>query len=380
MKKNIFITTLIILLISCGGTGISDKKGNMDWKIFRGDPELSGYTEIRLPEKPVLLWTFKSETRTVSSPIVNNGTTYWSDRRGRVLGVDINGNQVFKFDMQTAVEATPMIYDTMLYIGRIDGFLYAISLSRQEMIWKYETMGQISASPNIVDFAGRKAIVFGTYDNYLYIVDANKGTLINRFESGYYINGAVALHNKNVIFGGCDGWLRIIDCETGISADSLELENYIPASPAIKGDFCYVGDHSGNIYEIQLKKGKVIHNQKIVNVKNDTGTFTSVPVVCPKNIYYLFDRYIYSINRKDRTENWKYMLKGNVGESSPVVCLDKIIVCTKTGIVSILDAEKGNLLWEYDTGEQIVGSPAVIKDHFFILTAKGTLFCFGNKK
>ena len=380
MKKNIFIPTLIILLLSCGGTGVSDRKGNMDWKIFRGDPELSGYTEIRLPEKPVLLWTFKSETRTVSSPIVNNGTTYWSDRRGRVLGVDINGNQVFKFDMQTAVEATPMIYDTMLYIGRIDGFLYAISLSRQEMIWKYETMGQISASPNIVDFAGRKAIVFGTYDNYLYIVDANKGTLINRFESGYYINGAVALHNKNVIFGGCDGWLRIIDCETGISADSLELENYIPASPAIKGDFCYVGDHSGNIYEIQLKNGKVIHNQKIVTVKNDTGTFTSVPVVCPKNLYYLFDRYIYSINRKDRKENWKYMLKGNVGESSPVVCHDKIIVCTKTGIVSILDAEKGDLLWEYDTGEQIVGSPAVIKDHFFILTAKGTLFCFGNKK
>ena len=72
------------------------------------------------------------------------------------------------------------------------------------------------------------------------------------------------------------------------------------------------------------------------------------------------------------------MLKGNVGESSPVVCKDKIIACTKTGIISILDTENGNLLWEYDTGEQIVGSPAVIKDHFFVLTTKGTLFCFGK--
>ena len=71
------------------------------------------------------------------------------------------------------------------------------------------------------------------------------------------------------------------------------------------------------------------------------------------------------------------MLKGNVGESSPVVCDNKIIVCTKTGIISILNAEKGELLWEYDTGEQIVGSPAIIKDHFMILTTKGTLFCFG---
>ncbi len=73
------------------------------------------------------------------------------------------------------------------------------------------------------------------------------------------------------------------------------------------------------------------------------------------------------------------MLKGNVGESSPVVCLDKVIVCTKTGIVSILNAGNGKPEWEYDTGEQIVGSPAVIKGYFLILTAKGTLLCFGNK-
>ena len=90
------------------------------------------------------------------------------------------------------------------------------------------------------------------------------------------------------------------------------------------------------------------------------------------------DRYLYSIDRIDGTIKWKYMLKGKVGESSPVVCFDKVIVCTKTGIVSILDTESGDLKWEYDTGEQIVGSPAVIKDHFFILTAKGTLFCFGK--
>ncbi|MDR1896556.1 MAG: hypothetical protein LBR10_07190 [Prevotellaceae bacterium] len=36
------------------------------------------------------------------------------------------------------------------------------------------------------------------------------------------------------------------------------------------------------------------------------------------------------------------------------------------------------MLWEFDTGEQIVASPAIIKNHFYILTAKGTLFCFGS--
>ena len=79
-------------------------------------------------------------------------------------------------------------------------------------------------------------------------------------------------------------------------------------------------------------------------------------------------------------EVWRYLLKGQVGESSPVVCDGKVLICTKTGIVSILDAATGELLWEYDTGEQIIGSPAVIKDHFLVLSSKGTLFCFGKGK
>ena len=40
------------------------------------------------------------------------------------------------------------------------------------------------------------------------------------------------------------------------------------------------------------------------------------------------------------------MLKGKVGESSPVVCFDKVIVCTKTGIV--LDSGYGE--WGFEMG------------------------------
>jgi outer membrane protein assembly factor BamB len=89
------------------------------------------------------------------------------------------------------------------------------------------------------------------------------------------------------------------------------------------------------------------------------------------------DRHLYAIDRTSGAIRWRYLQKGNSGESSPVVCRDKVISCSRTGIVSILDAANGTLLWEYDTGEQITTSPAVIQNHFYILTAKGTLFCFG---
>ncbi|MBR3015213.1 MAG: PQQ-binding-like beta-propeller repeat protein [Bacteroidaceae bacterium] len=377
--KRWFIYGLVLLLCSCTGNGDVGYNTATDWPFYRADASMSGYTSLSLPEKPTLLWTFKDGVRTVSSPIVYEGVTYWVNRRGHVFGVNLTGEKVFDYDMKTSVEATPIIHDGVLYIGRIDGILEAIDLQRADTLWTFETLGQISATPNLVDFQGQKAVVFGSYDNYMYVVDQVSGKELNHFESGYYINGAVAIWQNHVLFGGCDAWLRLIDCQSGAQTDSLEVQAYIPASPAIKGGYAYVADYAGDVYELQLKNGKINAHKMLVEATSADGSLTSVPAVSDDAVFVLPDgRHIVAISRESGKELWKYMLKGNTGDSSPLVCDDKVIVCTSTGIVSILDAKDGTLKWEYDTGEQILGSPAVIKDHFFILTTKGTLLCFGE--
>ena len=374
-------TIILLLLVFCGcTTNPTDSSSAGNWQFYRGDAAMSGYTDVRLPEKPTIKWTYKSDLRTSSSPLVYHGTVFWSDKRGRIQGVDSQGNLCFTYAFETAVEATPFIEDSVLYIGRVDGYMSALSLATQDTLWNFETWGQISAAPNIVDCEGRKALVFGSYDNFLYCLDIRDGKEINRIESGYYINGAVAQWNNHVIFGGCDAWIRIVDCRNGMQTDSLETEEYIPASPAISGDNCYIADYAGNVYELYLKNGKFEQHRKIVESTSESGSFVSVPAVTDKMLFIVSsDRYMYAINRADGAVNWKYLLKGNTGESSPVICHDRIIVCTKTGIISILDAKTGSLLWEYDTGEQIKASPAIIQGHFYILTERGTLFCFGDE-
>jgi len=380
MKILIKFIVLFLLLSACKNKTDKSDAVPENWSIFRGDASLSGYTNTSLPDKPALLWSFKSDAYTKSSPVICNSVAYWSSRRGRIFGVNTEGKQVFDYPMETAVDATPMIHDSVLYIGRIDGCLYAISLAKQDTLWTFETQGQIVASPNRISFDSKNAIIVGSYDNYLYCLDSREGSLINRFESGYYINGAVAQTDNFVVYGGCDGWIRVVDCIAGIQTDSLDTEIYIPASPAISNDYCYIADHSGNVYEIKLEDGKIVFSKKIIESKDEDSNFVSVPAVSDKMLYVVSDdRNMYAINRKDGATAWKYLLKGNTGESSPVICNDKLLVCTKTGIVSIHEAKTGELLWEYDIGEQIIASPAVIDGHFYILTFKGTLFCFGSK-
>jgi outer membrane protein assembly factor BamB len=365
-------------MFACGesGSDISGKSG--DWKIFRGDAGLRGYSNAKLPEKPQLLWTYKSESRTSSSPVIYNQTVYWSDKRGKILGVDFHGEKLFEYDFATAVEASPMISDSILYIGRIDGFLSALSLSLKDTLWNFETLGQISASPNIGIFEGREAVVFGSYDNYLYCIDKATGALINNFESGYYINGAVAVMQHYFISGGCDAWLKVIDGENGAVTDSLLLDTYIPASPAIDDKNCYIADHSGNVYAFEIERGKIVNSRKMITSTESDGSFVSVPALSKSTLYILSDdRNLYAIDRKTGEIRWKYLQKGNSGESSPLICRDKVISCSRTGVVSVLDADAGELLFEYDTGEQITASPAVSGGCFYILTTKGTLFCFG---
>jgi outer membrane protein assembly factor BamB len=358
-----------------------DEDDASSWTLFRGDPGLSGYTNAKLPAKPVLLWTYKSDSRTSSSPVVYRQTAYWCDKRGHVYGIDKDGTLCFDYDFRTAVEATPMIRDSVLYIGRIDGFMTALSLAGGDTLWNFETMGQISASPNTGVYEGRQAVVFGSYDNYLYCVDRKTGDELSRFESGYYINGAVALLQNCFISGGCDAWLRIVNGTTGKLSDSLKLDTYIPASPAIDGNSAYIADHSGNVYEIVLQDGKIASSRKTVKATGENESFVSVPALSATTLYLLSgDRHLYALDRKTGDVRWKYLQKGASGESSPVVCRDKVISCSKNGIVTLLDADKGTPLWEYDAGEQITASPAVIDKRFYILTTKGTLFCFGEKK
>ena len=382
---------LLMLLWGCQGPSrrMSGTPGEdvarQEWTSFRGDVSLSGYATCRLPDSPTLLWEHRHGVRTVASPIVSKGIVWLCDKHGHLVGLNAEGTPTHSFNLNADVEASFVMVDSVLYVGQIDGLIRALVLPECTELWHYATEGQILASPTFVDAhmgegTSDTFLLVGSYDNNMYTLDARTGTLAHSYPTGYYINGAAACwQGAYALFGGCDAWLRISDIRSGLLTDSLRLDAYIPSSPVVSGDCAYVADYQGNVYEIQLADdGHISEHRKICDAGDSEGGMISMPTVTADAVYLLADgRYLACLDRTDGHVRWRQMLRGDVGESSPLAVGDRVLVCTKTGIVSIYDAASGRLLWEYETGEQIVSSPAVVASRFYILTARGTLLCFG---
>lgn len=386
---SLLLLVLVSLLSSCAAVQEFSEgdKNQRDWPIFRGTPSLCGYTSCALPDVPHLLWSRTTQSRTVASPIVFNNIVYTLNRKGQLRGYTTQGDSCAYYDFQTPIEASFIASDTVLYFGRIDGYVTALSIQRVpgsdssarrlKPLWQYETLGQISGSPNLV---GNNLLV-GSYDNSMYTFNALSGRKTGQFETGYYINGTAAVSHRYMMFGGCDSWVRVVDTVTGEKTDSLELGSYVPASPAILDDIACACDYNGNVHEMTLHQGKITSHRRLLssddNNEGQDGGVVSMPTLTQDAVYILSgDRYITCIDRQSAQVRWKRMLRGITGECSPLVAQDKVLVCTKDGHVSILSTQDGTELWHYETGEQIIASPAIISDRFFILTSRGTLLCF----
>lgn len=379
---------LMVALTACEGAGGGSRDDEMsaEWPIFRGSPSLCGYTDCALPETPTLLWSTTTQTRTVSSPIVHHSKVYMLNRKGELRGYTLEGDSCAYYDLGTPVEASFLACDSVLYVGRIDGFVSALGITETESssdsiqpLWEFETLGQISGSPNMVG----DNLLIGSYDNCMYTVQARTGQKMGQTETGYYINGAAAVWDGYMIFGGCDAWVRVACIATGEVTDSLQLDSYMPGSPAILGGTACVCDYNGNVYELSLDKGRITDHKKLfaADTSNEgwDGGVVSMPALTATDVYiFTDDRHLSCIDRFSGQVRWRKMLRGMAGECAPLVARDKVLVCTKDGHVSILDTKEGNELWHFEAGEQIVASPAIVRGRFFVQTTRGTLFCFVN--
>lgn len=370
--NRIFSTTLI--LVMCTLSGMS-QTGNTNWDMYRGSSDLSGRTDTPIPSDPKLLWSLKTNCRSVSSPVINNGTIYFGNNDGTLYAVSSTGKIVWKFEAGTSIEAAPVIIDNKVIFGSLDGDLRALSASTGELLWQYETENQIVGSVNIWKDNNESLIIVGSYDYCLHCINPKTGKQVWKLETNDFIHGTPAIIRNKIVFGGCDGLLRIVEPFSGREERFADLGVYIASSPALSGGQAFVGSYEGKFYAINLQTMTIDWE---TSARDEYSVIKATPAInrC-RVVVGSEDKYLYCYTIADGEKMWEFRTGGRI-TGSAVISGDNVLFGSRDGIIYLLSLESGVKRWSFDTGKPITSSPAVTDKMFCILTEDGRLLAFGN--
>lgn len=127
------------------------------------------------------MWRVHTGPTGTSSPAVANGLVYIGALDGTLFAIDIATHAVrWTFKAKGAIESSPLAQGDAIYVGSDDGSVYAVDAASGAKRWAYKTGAGVSSSPVL---AG-SVLYIGSQDGSVYALDPQHGTLVRKYKTG----------------------------------------------------------------------------------------------------------------------------------------------------------------------------------------------------
>jgi len=190
-----------------------------------------------------------------SSPTLHNGVIYLGNLDGRLYALDAKtGEMQWYFKTDGPVTSTPKVEGDFVFFGSNDGNLYCVDLRTLRMRWKVTTKDWVNSSPTIID----GMVYIGSNDRHIYAVDAVTGEVQWSYQT---VGPAIAIPAiyQNLVFaagGSGDGAIYALQSADGTLFWRYETGGKIQSDPVIVGDRMYVTSTDRQLYAFAIKKTK----------------------------------------------------------------------------------------------------------------------------
>src|SRR2546428_9232173 len=127
MGRLILLIARVLLLPVLVLAGDNDKepgpaeKTKQDWPIFRGNPLQTGVAGSSLPDKLVVHWKFKAKDAIEGSAAVVNGTVYIGSMDGNLYALDLASGKSKWTYKAGPIKGGPSVHGDNVYVGDVDG-------------------------------------------------------------------------------------------------------------------------------------------------------------------------------------------------------------------------------------------------------------------
>lgn len=177
------------------------------------------------------------EVKVESPPALSDGRLYVLAADLELVSIELDsGEDVWSVrpdvEERALSRGSPVVHEELVYVGNVEGQLFAFDKTTGEETWRVETSEVINGSPTVFE----DVVYLRTYcdgDVCLYALDAHTGEEI--WQSQYKADAAVtspATADGVLYFGAGEG-LYAVDAETGDQIGHFPVEGGVQSAPVI---------------------------------------------------------------------------------------------------------------------------------------------------
>jgi outer membrane protein assembly factor BamB len=348
-----------------------------DWPVFRGNALQTGVAPEPLPDKLEILWQFQVKGAIEGSAAIAGDMIFFGGEDEFLYALSLtDGALKWKYKTAGSVKIGISFNGGLVYVGDDDGKFHCVDAKTGQKRWIFDTQADITSAAN---FDGDK-VLFGAGDQMLYCLDKDQGgkPLWTFKLPGGPVMGSPAIIDNRTFVAGCDSELHVIDTTNGKEIKGVQLDGQVGSTPALGGDFLYVGTMTNQVQAINWKKGEVAWSYEAK--KKQQPFYASVALTKDLVLAGGRDRLLHAIDRATGDIKWTFPTGSRI-DCSPVVAGDRVYVGSLDGKLYVVDLKTGKEVQAIQLGTQgIIASPAVSGGRLVIGTVDGVLYGLGKKQ
>jgi len=241
-------------------------------------------------------WDFETKGSVRSAVVITGEKAIAASDDGFLYAVDLKeGKEMWRFGLGSGgrarvlpattppyeydyMHSSPIVADGTVYIGSMDGNLYAVEADTGKEQWRFQTGAKVRSTP-VMDSG---TLFCASWDGHLYALDAGDGELRWKFDTGGAVQGAVAAGDGKVVVGSRSAKIIVVNAVSGEVewAHSHKDGSWVESSPVIREGVVYIGSSDAlKLFAFDLATG-----EELWQFKTD-GWSWGAPVVTNDTVY-----------------------------------------------------------------------------------------------
>ncbi len=336
-----------------------------NWSSFRGSVARTGVTTDSLLPPLKQVWSFQMQGAVDGSPIIYNGVIYVGSRNHHLYALDgKNQRELWRYDAGAPLRSTPTLHGDTLFFGDDDGTMHAVQSLGGTARWRLPLRGKIFASAGV----GAGLIISATQAGRVLALNPTSGETIWEHVDGSPFYASPALLGNLVIVANGPGQVKGLDIASGKPRWTFQASNQIRATPACHDGLALIATMDGSVALLDIRTGERLW-QRSLGVP-----ISASPVLTRERAFAAGQEgIVFAINRNDGNRLWATKTSGQIA-ASPVLCGPTLLVIDTEGNISLIDADTGKISAQLALGAPVFASPAVFGIWCVVGTRQGSIY------